>query len=245
MYPAPKFKIGQIVRVKSETDPDMLAVVDGLKLAFFDHMRRHIWYVYITDRISEYREAFDEDELEIAEAQTEDQKHLITGGHVPIRPMTNCWHCGLGRIDDEYDCPYCSADYESDNGMDDKASAIEIAQSLNIDTAIRVVAKSGKNHDRGPNWYAEWNEMAISATFGAGTNSASVSVVSKNWEKNSLLLYNASDYGRHIETFRKGPWVERVLNHANKLRQDNEVKAQERKDRESARQLDNFREVDF
>jgi uncharacterized protein YodC (DUF2158 family) len=108
LYPEPKFKIGDIVKVKSETDPDILAVVNGLKLAFFDHMRQHVWYVHITDRQSEYKAIFAEDDLEPAEAKTQDQKWWVTGGNVPIRPMTNCWQCGQARIDDEFDCPYCS-----------------------------------------------------------------------------------------------------------------------------------------
>jgi hypothetical protein len=132
-----------------------------------------------------------------------------------------------------------------DNGMDAQSSAIELAQSLNFDAAVRVVAKSGKNHDQGPNWYAEWNELAISATFGAGVNGTSVSIVNNDVITNHMLLYHANDYGRHIKTFRPGPWVERLLKRANELRKVNETLRQERKAEEARRAADNFKEVNF
>jgi hypothetical protein len=124
-------------------------------------------------------------------------------------------------------------------------SSVKVAQSINLDDAVRVIAKSGKNHDRGPNWYAEWGDMTFKATFGAGTNSASVSVVSNDWHVNHILLYSASEYGRHIETFRYGPWVNRLLAYVDELRRDAKVKNQERQAQEAAMLADNFKEVDF
>lgn len=126
-----------------------------------------------------------------------------------------------------------------DNGMDAAAQAAEMAQSLGLDSAVRTIAKSGKNHDRGPNWYTEWGEMEFRATFGAGTNSATVN------QLNEETLYTASDYGRYIETFRAGPWVYRLLDRADELRQANKIKAQEREEAEAAQMLSNFKEVDF
>jgi hypothetical protein len=134
---------------------------------------------------------------------------------------------------------------ELPNGMDAGVSAVEMAQSLGIDNAVRTVAKSGKNHDSGPNWYAEWGDMHFSATFGAGTNSATVSVVSMDVETNHLLLYHADEYGRHIDVFRNGPWVSRLLNWASILQADNEKEAQRIKAQRIEAQLDKFKEVDF
>ena len=135
------------------------------------------------------------------------------------------------------------------NGMDEAASAVEIAQSLNIDDAVREVAQSGTNHDKnhgfGPNWYAIWGGMSFSATFGAGTNSANVVMVSNDEATNHLLLYSALDYGRRIETFRTGPWVNRLLAHADELRQANKIKAQEREAEKVAQKKKNFKKVNF
>lgn len=140
---------------------------------------------------------------------------------------------------------------EPDSQMDTAASAVEMAQSLGIDDAVRVVAKSGKNHDHGPNWHAEWGGMEFSATFGAGTNSARVDVKQYSTGDGCVSplsnqqLYAAKEFGRHIETFRAGPWVNRLLARAAELRQAQAAKAQEREDAETARKLVNFKEVDF
>lgn len=127
---------------------------------------------------------------------------------------------------------------EPDNGMDAKASAVEMAQSLKIDDAVRTVAQSGHNHDGGPNWYIKWEGLNISATFGAGTDSASIFAISSDISINGITLYHADDYGRHIETFRYGPWVHRLLQHAGELRRANEAQRRQADDAK-------FQEVDF
>jgi hypothetical protein len=242
-YPEPKFKIGDTVRVKTEaeTDPDMIAVVNGLKLEFFDYMRRHIWYVHITDRQYEYEVSFREDELEAVEAETDSQKWYVSGGNVPIRAMVICWQCKKPRIDDSLDCPYCSAEDEDvarTDDIDDKVAACAIARDLGLDDVVRTVAQSGQNHDNGPNWYAVWEDMDISATFGAGTNSATVRF-------DEQILYQADEYGRHIKTFRYGPWVHRLEARAEELRQLNKIKRQQAEEATARRVLENFREVLF
>jgi hypothetical protein len=124
-------------------------------------------------------------------------------------------------------------------------AANELTNSLGIDAAVRIIAKSGRSHDRGPNWYVEWGEMAFSATFGAGTNSASVSVSNMDISTNHMLLYSADDYGRYVRVFRHGPWVNRLLAYADELRHANKVKAQEIEAAKLAARLDSFKEVDF
>ncbi len=135
-------------------------------------------------------------------------------------------------------------DFDDDDEMDAKASALEMAQSLKLDDAIRTVAKSGLS-TIGPDWYAEWGGMGFSVTFGARTNSATVRVISNDVATNHLLLYHAADFGRHIETFRYGPWVHRIIDHAGVLCQANE--AQAKIDEVAKAETDDakFKEVDF
>lgn len=141
---------------------------------------------------------------------------------------------------DELLTPETKSEYETA-----AAVANDLAKMINIDDAVRTIAKSGKNHDRGPNWYAKWGGMNFSATFGAGTNSASVKIMEMPSTKYGEVLYSASEYGRHIEIFRAGPWVNRLLAHADELRQANKIEAQEREAEVAAAKLDNFKEVDF
>lgn len=147
-------------------------------------------------------------------------------------------------------CPFTIAyqvltpEVEEDIGMDAAAIATELAHCLNIDDAVRTVAQSGKNHDYGPNWYAEWEGMVFGATFGAGTNSANISTT-YDGQSVKQALYRASDYGRHIEIFRYGPWVDRLLDYAEGLREANKVEAEESEVASAARKKSNFQEVDF
>lgn len=141
----------------------------------------------------------------------------------------------LADVEDE--STFLQSEYETA-----AAVATDLAQSLTLDAAVRVIAKSGKNHDGGPNWYAECDrgELQISSTFGAGTNSASVRVTKTTdggggGALSGTTLYEATNYGRHVSLFRVGPWVNRLLAHANALCRANKSKAQEHK----------FEEVDF
>lgn len=122
-----------------------------------------------------------------------------------------------------------------------------LAKMLGIDNAVRWVAQSGKNHDQGPNWYAKWGGMNFAATFGAGTNSASVRVetAEEGGHLDNEKLYGASDYGHHIETFRNGPWVHRLLNWASILQANNEGEAERVKAKQEEAQSLKFKKVDF
>ncbi len=89
----------------------------------------------------------------------------------------------------------------------------QLAKDLGIDKAVRIIAGSGKNNNR-INFWEDWGGLAFTATFGAGTNSARVRVDDES-PCSGMVLYAADDYGRHIETFRPGNWVNRFINHAN------------------------------
>lgn len=243
--PVPKFKIGQIVRLSDNDDLDEVGVIVGMRLRYYRHMRMHVWYYELADSMScppVTNDWLSVEDIEAATAETDNQKWRIDGGEVPMREMIVCWNCEQYRVDDEYDCPYCSADYEPDNGTDAAAIAVEMAQSLGLDAAIRTIAKSGRNYDHGPNWYAEWEGMQISATFGAGTNSAWCQTLI---DGETTVLYAATEYGRHIKTFRSGPWVQRVLNWSSIVQADNEAEANKRKAEQSAQTALDFKEVDF
>ncbi len=112
----------------------------------------------------------------------------------------------------------------------------QIAQDLNLDAAIRTVAKSGKFY--GDKWWLEWEGLSIGATVGAIYASATVRIVSNDTTISRLKLYFANEYGRHIKTFRYGPWVHRLIAHAEGIRKANKTQA---KIDEAA----NFAEVDF
>jgi hypothetical protein len=85
-----------------------------------------------------------------------------------------------------------------------KEAAEAKAKEIGMDKIVRVVAKNGKPDGYHRNYLKIWEEMKISATFGAGTNSASVRM------QDGTVLYEASDYGRYLKTFRYGPWVDRL-----------------------------------
>lgn len=134
---------------------------------------------------------------------------------------------------------------EPDNGMDAKASAVGMAQSLDLDAAVRTVAKSGKTHGGGHNWHAEWGNFEISATFGAGTNSASIQLSAGYLGNEPTEVYIASDYGRYIEIFRYGPWVHRLLQHAGELRRAKEAQTKTNEANKAQQEAAKFQEVDF
>lgn len=249
-FPEPKFKIGDIVRLSENDDPDEVAMVVGVRLRYYDHLRRHVFYYELADKMSSppvTNDWLDSGDIELTTAETETQKWHIAGGEVPWRKSILCWQCGQPRIDDSGDCPYCSAEREPyTDGINDKPTACAIARDLCLDDAIRTVAKSGQNHDNGPNWYAIWEDMDISATFGAGTNSASVGITAQGGvfdELNNVKIY--SEYGSHIETFRYGPWVHRLIDRANELREAKEIKRQQAEDEGAHCVYENFREVPF
>ncbi len=130
-------------------------------------------------------------------------------------------------------------------GYMNKEQACNLALDLALDDAIRTIAKSGNNHDSGPNWYVEWEDLSIGATFDAGTNNATIRLISNDIAINHLMLYSANSYGRHIETFRYGPWVHRLIAHAQEIRKADE--AQHKSDQAAKAETDaaKFAEVDF
>lgn len=132
-----------------------------------------------------------------------------------------------------------------DNEKDAKASAVGMAQSLDLDAAVRTVAKSGKTHGGGHNWNAEWGNFEISATFGAGTNSASIQLSAGYLGNEPTEVYIASDYGRYIEIFRYGPWVHRLLQHAGELRRAKEAQTKTNEANKAQQEAAKFQEVDF
>jgi hypothetical protein len=85
-----------------------------------------------------------------------------------------------------------------------KQAAREKAAALNLDAAIRTVAKSGDPDAARINWKATFGGLEIRATFGAGTNSASVRL-------NRELVYESLEFGRYLKVFRDGTWVETLL----------------------------------
>lgn len=113
LYPAPKFNIGDIVRLEDSDDPDEVAVVVGIRLRYYSHMRQHVWYYETGDRMgcpTVRNHWLNAEYLEEAEVKTDNQKWCVTGVETPNVPMLECWECGQVRIDDNMDCPYCSAD---------------------------------------------------------------------------------------------------------------------------------------
>lgn len=81
-----------------------------------------------------------------------------------------------------------------------KDEAIQIAKELEIEMAVRVVAKAGRPEDsNGINYINISRGFTCRSTFGAGTNSSSVKL-------DNLTVYKSLDYGRHIEIFRFGQW---------------------------------------
>lgn len=97
-----------------------------------------------------------------------------------------------------------------------KEAAWEKIKTLNLDDAVRTVSRSGK-YDGTANYYAEIScgdrTLIVSSTSGAGTNSASVRFKDGNY--NDDALYNCSDYGGHLWSFKDGDWVEVILKAAN------------------------------
>lgn len=110
--PNSKYKIGQIVATVDDNDGErQLSVISGKMVYYLDHTGRHHWEYHLSDRQSKCG-WYDEEQIIDTAPQTEDEKWWITGGGVPIRPTITCWHCGLPRIDDSLDCPYCFADID-------------------------------------------------------------------------------------------------------------------------------------
>ncbi len=103
-----------------------------------------------------------------------------------------------------------------------KQAAKEKVAALNLDAAIRTVAKSGESDPERINWKATFAGMEIRATFGAGTNSASVRL-------NREPVYESLEFGRYLEVFRDGDWVETLLRLADQAALIEEARTRSRK----------------
>jgi len=125
--------------------------------------------------------------------------------------------------------------------------AIHRARELNIDQAVRTVAKERYyNHSNHINYYARFEKLHISATFGAGTNSAVVSIDDgSNMATEENTLYRATNYGHFISVFKYGPWVHRLIAEAERLEALAEVEKQVARIVDERRRAANYEEVDF
>lgn len=120
--------------------------------------------------------------------------------------------------------------------QESKKRAEAKARELKLDQAIRTICKLKGTGD-GINYYVEWFDLRLSATFGAGTNSTKV----KSGED---VLYHASDYGRYIETFKFGSWATDLCRESDRLYEMNELqKIAEQADKNDAEAL-KFQPID-
>lgn len=128
--PDRKFNIGDVVRI---IDHDIdgqngIHVVTGAKLTLFSYFRTHSWEYLINDRFSSSG-WFDEEKLEATTPKNDDERDYITGGNVPFRNLAECQNCKKMRIDDGYDCPYCSYDpLEGETNRNEKHMASDEAR---------------------------------------------------------------------------------------------------------------------
>lgn len=105
---------------------------------------------------------------------------------------------------------------------------------LQLDRHVRCLAKAGHTQS-GINYFTQWEICDIAATFGAGTNSASVRL------PDGTYVYHASNYGLHVLDYRPGPWVDRLIADAEKLQQELNRKALEERADPTARVISFFR----
>lgn len=128
-----------------------------------------------------------------------------------------------------------------------KDLALHRARELSIDEAVRTIAReSYYSHSSFVNYYAKFENLDISATFGAGTNSAVVSVDDgSNMAGPENTLYRASEYGQFVSVFRYGPWAHRLIDEAERLKALSEVEKLLIRLYDDQREADNYREVDL
>lgn len=129
---------------------------------------------------------------------------------------------------------------------DQQRLAIHRARELNIDDAVRMIAKNTYySHSSHINYYAKFEGLELSATFGAGTNGARVFVADGPMATEENTLYQATDYGNFISVFRYGPWVHRLLAEAERIEALAEVEKQLARQADEQRRERNYQEVDF
>lgn len=125
---------------------------------------------------------------------------------------------------------------EREKEMDMKATALKKAHETDIDKYVRVIAKQDQGD--GINFRTVWEECIILATSGAGQNGASVA-------KGNITLYKATDYGRHLVSFKFGPWVGRLMKDAEVLLREQEQKEREKQAMGATRLIKTFEEIDY
>ena len=209
LYPNPKFSIGTIVRIKC--GDNTACVVSGLRLDYCHHMRKHVWTYFVADEICPV-ESFEEIEIEKMTPQG-DVRNLLSG-EIPFRPCMICWHCDRTRIDDKMDCPYCDKAYTSPLRFSDEETR-KLARKLLLDYAIRSIYQEAT---------ADWDTNQLSEPldwehFDLSVHRDNVSLS----HSTEGILYKASEYGCHVEIFRRGPWVNRVLAAADGIHKAHEI----------------------
>lgn len=101
-----------------------------------------------------------------------------------------------------------------------------------IDAAVREIAKNGQ-YDGTTNWWNDWYGLSFHCT---GPSLDSAKVVARVYDDApSFTLYDVSDYGRYVVTFRRGPWVKAVCDYASQLREER-IKREFEAARQAARQ---------
>lgn len=89
-----------------------------------------------------------------------------------------------------------------------KQDALTYAIQLEIERHVRNVARTGTHDKAGINYTAEWEDNAIHATNGGGTNSASVT------RYDGTVLYRSDDYGKYVRVYRHGKWASRLVDYS-------------------------------
>lgn len=129
--------------------------------------------------------------------------------------------------------------HSQNNAADRIEFAKGLAKELAVESLVRTVALNGRSDEAKINFSNEWGGCHFQATQGAGTNST------KLYMQDGEILYMAHDYGKHVEVFRRGPWVERLRLHVEYLKEQNRQRDAERRQAEQAAMLDSFSDIAF
>jgi hypothetical protein len=105
---------------------------------------------------------------------------------------------------------------DSNDVLKAKEEAASFVNRVGLDGSVRTIAKAGNGDSARINYVNTWEDANVSATFGAGTNTASVKLA------DGTILYQAHQYGQHLEIFRMGAWVERLMAEARRISKANE-----------------------
>ncbi len=179
--------------------------------------------------------ARDVEELEVCLARCQQPVNPfddVCGGPVLSKVksgVSECIVCGHIAVIPSADEP------EENNGIDPQAVAVEMAKSLELDAAVRIVAKGSSVH---------WNNLYLYA-HPYGVDSAGVRISMAGDKRHNAELYFASDYGSNIKAFRYGPWVHRLLTEAKRIEAKVEVQAEIDRVLAEEQRRTSFEKVDF